>query len=625
MDEQPRPESAANERDPATSEPAATPPPSGPAETAPIPNRPNSPDGLSWQAPAAQPGEVLPASDAASDAPSDAPADLRFHPWQAFGPASAAEPAKPVTPGEWERRASIAEQETAAPLAGEMQPEPEREWERTPVHAMAAQADPDGPHPVAASALPLFTAATVPPDPRDDRPAIPVDPSAETVPLNSRTNEMPAAGRAYPGYPGFPGSPRAGGRPSGFAALGQPLSRDAAVRFLTAACATIVLAAVLGLLFTRGEWATGLAAAGIAALLVAGAYLVGTVVRAIPSPRKGSVLRLGLLAAILFGLLGEAGLWFNASLHQVQAGVLASIGDYGGAVREYRLAGVQPPNPDLARAYVGWGNTFLHQHDYADAAASFQTVIEQFASTSVVPQAASGLLTAYDGWMSGASLSLPYETILRDLGTVSQAPYCERACAAQAAQLTARAHVDFGRALNARGAFPLAIAQFEAVTSPSAPSAYVAQAHEDAAVTYYTYGQSQRYADGGKSCSNAVPAFQRLVSAYGDTPEGATAKAALAAHVQVRGSVTGYPKNPQPTVYLSKTIRSNTFFSDDYSATLDSHGNFTFTNVAPGSYNLSAAVPNGAGVYWVDPATHSPYGISVGPLCDLSLQPYPYS
>ncbi|MFI5268665.1 MAG: hypothetical protein ACHQ7M_14925 [Chloroflexota bacterium] len=122
-----------------------------------------------------------------------------------------------------------------------------------------------------------------------------------------------------------------------------------------------------------------------------------------------------------------------------------------------------------------------------------------------------------------------------------------------------------------------------------------------------------------------MPTFHRLASAYGDTAEGAAAKSALAAPVQVSGSLTGFPKNPMPTVYLSKTIRSNTFFSDDYSAHLDGKGAFTFKNVASGNYNLSAAIPNGSGVYWVDPATHNPYSITVGPLCNVSLQSYPYA
>jgi hypothetical protein len=94
----------------------------------------------------------------------------------------------------------------------------------------------------------------------------------------------------------------------------------------------------------------------------------------------------------------------------------------------------------------------------------------------------------------------------------------------------------------------------------------------------------------------------------------------------VTGSLSGYPTTATLKVYLSKLIRSNTYFSDNYSARLDSSGHFAFASVLPGKYNLSAAVGAGGGVYWIDPTTRDPYSIVVPPLCNLNLaQPYPYS
>ena len=479
----------------------------------------------------------------------------------------------------------------------------------------------------AADSLALFTAATVPPGepaggPFSDLPRIPVDPSAETVPLSTRTDEIVPTGHAYPGYPGYPGSPQANQTAKRQARVRQPLSRDVVMRFLTAACGTIVLAAMLGLLFTQGEWATGMAAAAIAALLVAVAYFAATIWRVSTAERKGNTLRLGLTATAIFGLLGGVGLAFSGSLHQVQAGVLASVGDFGGAVREYKLAGDVPPNPDLARAYIGWGNELLRKGDFAGAAGSFQVIVEQFTHTSFASDGGHGLLRAYAGWLPRGGASLPYDTIIRDLGTVGGAAYCDSSCAATAASLSAQAHVDYGVALNGRHSFQLAIAQFEIVTRAYSTSSLAPAAHEDAAVTYFVYGETQRASN---ACIDAVPTFQRLASGYADTTEGAAAKAALGAPVHVSGVLTGYPKNPMPIMYLSKTIRGDSFFSDDYAAKVDASGKFLFSGVAPGSYNLSAAVPNGSGVYWVDPNTHNPYNIAVGPLCDLSLQSYPYA
>jgi tetratricopeptide (TPR) repeat protein len=379
---------------------------------------------------------------------------------------------------------------------------------------------------------------------------------------------------------------------------------------------------MLGLLFTHGEWATGLAAAAIAALLVAVAYLAGTLVRAGAADRKGTTLRLGLAATVIFGLLGGVGLYFSGWLHQAQAGVMASVGDYSGAVHEYQLAGDGPPDANMARAYVGWGNELLRTGDDAGAAGAFQTVVEQYTGIPSVRDAGLGLLQADKGWLAAGGSSLPYLTILRDLGSVRSAAYCDSGCVAQVAALSAQAFVDYGIVLNEQGHVSQAIGQFEAVTRLYPASAAAATAHEDAAVTYYVLGQSQR---NGKVCTDAVPTFQQLASAYGDTSEGTAAKTALAAPVQVTGSLTGYPKNPAPFVYLSKTIHGDSYFSDDYAASVGANGKFTFGGVVPGNYNLSAAVPNGSGVYWIDPTTHNPYSITVGPLCTLPLQSYAYA
>ncbi|HEV2235908.1 MAG TPA: hypothetical protein VGR57_04520, partial [Ktedonobacterales bacterium] len=144
-------------------------------------------------------------------------------------------------------------------------------------------------------------------------------------------------------------------------------------------------------------------------------------------------------------------------------------------------------------------------------------------------------------------------------------------------------------------------------------------AHAMAAVEYLAVGQAER---AGANCPVAVPTYQKLATIFADTPEGASASAALAAPVDVTGTLTGYPTDPAPTLYLSRQISGSTIFSDDYRATLGAAGAFTFSGVAVGSYNLSAALPDGSGVHWYDAQTGNPYTIVVGPLCTLALPMY---
>ncbi|HEX9057855.1 MAG TPA: hypothetical protein VF818_10015, partial [Ktedonobacterales bacterium] len=213
---------------------------------------------------------------------------------------------------------------------------------------------------------------------------------------------------------------------------------------------------------------------------------------------------------------------------------------------------------------------------------------------------------------------------------------CDAPCQSSASMLAAQTHFQYGVALVAQKQYEQAGAQFEAVTTQFPASPYAARAHTSAASAYYAFGQqqlalSQQQAaanqdhDAAATCAAVVPLFAKLSQSYVDTPEGANAKSALAAPVTVKGLLSGYPTHPTPTMYLSRHISASTYFSDDYSASLDANGRFTFNRVAQGKYNLSAAFSDGHGVFWYGSSPSDVYDITVGPLCTVVLPSYHWS
>ncbi|HEY7848450.1 MAG TPA: hypothetical protein VIC27_00230, partial [Ktedonobacterales bacterium] len=119
----------------------------------------------------------------------------------------------------------------------------------------------------------------------------------------------------------------------------------------------------------------------------------------------------------------------------------------------------------------------------------------------------------------------------------------------------------------------------------------------------------------------AVPDYQTLANTYGDTSQGQQAKAALAAGQSVKGTLTSFPNNPTPTLYLSKHVDpAVNAYSHDYKATFDTTtGVFSFGSVAQGSYYLTTyrkiSSTQEAFTYYKDTTTGKPYALTVGPLC----------
>ena len=385
----------------------------------------------------------------------------------------------------------------------------------------------------------------------------------------------------------------------------------------------LACALLLEVVVFRGDWAAGALAVGIAAVWLALLSIVAWMIRWSRGRRARSTTIASLALTAILLVVGTAGTLGVNPLHLAQARQLEGNRQWAGAIREYAQTGERSPNaPDLARVYDEWGEAQLARRDYAGAAASFTTVLEHYPTTSggSVARATRDLYATYSAWIQSGVTILNFPLALDFLAYYAQQPPCDATCQQQTPTLLAQAHYEYGVQLVNQKRYADAITQFQTVQASYTQSAFAGQAHIAAARAYYTYGQQLLTGD----CATALPLYQTLARSYADTPQGRFAQHALTAPQPVTGTLTGYPATPAPTLHLSKSINQSIFaFSNDYSATLDSQtGAFTFASVALGTYNLSAARPNGNGAVQFDifhDAKGNVYTIHVGPLCPLNL------
>lgn len=404
--------------------------------------------------------------------------------------------------------------------------------------------------------------------------------------------------------------------------LARPL--PASISLLLTVAALLITAATFSVdeIVAHADWAGGVRVAGIAALALAGVTFAILIVRLAAGRRAASTIALSLILALLLAGAGVSGLTFADPLHGLQARALEQKGDWPGAIYEYELAGEHAPSaPDIARAYDEWGEQLMRQRHYKDAVSDFIIVLAQFPqSGAAVDRAQTDLFNAYVAWVRAGDPAIPYGEAVAEIVSYRSAPGCDATCQATAQALEPQIRYQYGVQLIAQRQFVAAVEQFEIVQTHFPVSPYSAQSHVGAAQAYWALGQQQLQG----SCVDAIPTYQALAKSYGDTPEGKNAKAALAAPQSVTGTISGFT-DPTPVVYLSRSLSVGPGFfvaSDDYRATVNSRGDFLFTGVAQGGYNLSAAsyIAGGAIIYpyWVGPSGNL-YFVHVGPLCPTQI------
>jgi hypothetical protein len=368
------------------------------------------------------------------------------------------------------------------------------------------------------------------------------------------------------------------------------------------------------------DWADGAVVVGRLALIFAGVTLLVTLLRIAVGRRALSMIGLAALFCLLLTGTGIGGLNFSTALHRMQAGVLEGRGIYEAAIHEYTLAGESAPNaPDIARVYDEWGESLLKAHDYARSVAAFSVVATNYAeSGDEVMRAYAGMFKGFTAWVTANAKDVPYLTALSYFDTYASSAACDTACKSEVQGTEALAAYQYGLQLFNGGQFAESVKQLEAVQAQKPASAYAPQAHAAAATAYLALGKQQI---SGQFCQSAISTYQTLTKRYADTPEGKQAQTALQAPVNVTGHLDKSPQNPALTIALSKDANPiGYYFSNDYRATVDANGNFTFTNVILGSYSISASRNQSGGqktIYWS--SNGNLYFVKVQPLCAMQL------
>jgi hypothetical protein len=454
---------------------------------------------------------------------------------------------------------------------------------------------------------------------------------------------VPLGYPTYPTYPGHPSQTLPGGlAPIPYApyalygepeepvenSLAQPFSNATSVMLFAGCIAVCLAAALVTMAGFHADWSDGAAAAGITALILAAISGVVALIRIGVGRRARVMYILSAAMVLVLTVTGLGSIGFASPLHGIQARSLERSGQWQSAISEYSAAGQSAPNgAEVARVYDEWGEQLLGQRSYGLAVSRFDTVVSQYnQSGDAYARARTDLYNAYKQWVGTNGTDVPYGEAVTFFETYATASDCDTSCQSDAYAMDAQARFQFGTQLAASSNFADAITQFEAIQAKFPKSTYAPQAHAAAATAYFAEGkQALTTSDCAKT---SLPAYQTLASKYGDTPEGKKAKDALAAGVDVTGSISNLPKDSSLRIFLSKHIDPNSYyFSSEYVTSAGTNGSFTFHSVKPGDYNVATSVESSTAiyfVYWHDSSGNS-YFVHVGQLCPVQvtgLDPY---
>jgi tetratricopeptide (TPR) repeat protein len=289
------------------------------------------------------------------------------------------------------------------------------------------------------------------------------------------------------------------------------------------------------------DWSQGAQHGGIFAAVVG---LVALILAVIQLAGKKQALALGLVGVILLAA-GGAAVGLHSPILAAQVSNLEGQNHYQQAVN--MLIADKASNEDIAAGYDAWGENLTTGGQFAQAITEFEVVRSSYAS------ATNGL--------------------------------------ARANKDEATAYYDKAESELHSSDFAHAVSDFQTLTTkfPSSPEA--AKVHTDFAAALLGQGQAD-IAQG--SCDSARSIYHTLVSHFGTTPSGATAKTALKQPQAVMGQFNGTVDRPSgeiPLVFLGQNLHLNTQTQQlsgklISAALINTDGSYQFKPVALGVYGI---------------------------------------
>lgn len=441
----------------------------------------------------------------------------------------------------------------------------------------------------------------------------------------------------------------------------------------------IVLIIVLHL--TGSDWADGALHASRAALVIGIVLVFALIVQLIaglnPSlkpihVRQRVISITCILFLFIYSFIAQA---LQPTLHVSQGASLEAQQQWQQAINEYTMGGERSSTSVyLARTYTSWGLALSMQHHHNEALVMFNTVITQFDSpmtSAQVRRAQGGDISVRLGLAQQNMQAKDYNAAINKYNMTLKLFYCTTDCKTNVSNLDAIAFSDLGQSYVAKKNYQQAVIAFDTVLNNFSDAPAAVQARTLDAVAYYNLGkdhlQAKNYNDAVKTfdalksrfpnalevkqshgymskallgygqqtrasnCSRAIPTYQRLTKEYGDTNEGKQAQYELNAPQTVKGRFF----NDQPNITFSQIaltqglvggmpadVLFNKWDNAYMKATIDSKGNFIFSNVSQGTYDFLWYANDGISEHiafiYFSPGMSPFETIGVGPLCAVT-------
>lgn len=331
-------------------------------------------------------------------------------------------------------------------------------------------------------------------------------------------------------------------------------------------------------------------------------------------------------------LTAGGGLLSLRPAHMAQARAYEQRGAWSAAIAEYALTGEHgSAAQDIPRVHDEWGEALLKQDQYGAALEQFAVVTALYASSgAAAARARKDTLETYNAWLQTGADGMPYADAITFFQAYRQMDECDSTCQRQLNALEPHAIYLYGQTLLSQENYDGAYSQFVYIQLHFSSNNYAHVAYLGAAKAEYAKGKSLLTNENPYTCEQAIMTYQVLILNYANTPQAASAKAALHVPQTVSGVFKGFPTNPTPQVYLSRKAHApavynappgSFYFSNDYRTSIDARtGKFTFRNVIPGTYALTTYRSTATGG-WAEWFSFTPNVLSqqVVPLCPTNL------